>query len=74
MPTDNSSKDTGTVNPATNLEVHVDYGDEYISRLSFLPSAVTIVAPQAFPAVPEPGTALLLGLGLVGLAGRSKGR
>lgn len=62
----NSSKDSGTVNPATGEEVFVDFGEEYVTRLSFDPSLITII--DGPPPVPEPGTALLLGLGLAGLA------
>ena len=43
----NSSGRTGTVNPATMVTVDVDFGDEYITDLTFAPAAVTIV--------PEPG-------------------
>jgi hypothetical protein len=57
----NSSGSTGTVNPATGLTVDVDFGEEYITDLSFSPSEITL-------AVPEPGTGLLLGAGLVALA------
>jgi len=58
----NSSGSTGTTNPGTGLTVDVDFGDEYITNLSFDPNAITLV-------VPEPGTDALLGVGLLGLAG-----
>lgn len=65
----NSSGSTGTLNPATRETVDVDFGEEYITDLSFDPSAITLVAPGALgPVVPEPGTALLLGLGLAALS------
>lgn len=70
----NSSGSTGTVNPATREPVDVDFGEEYITRLRFDPSAITIIAaPPPGTVVPEPGTALLLGLGLAGMAGLRRG-
>ena len=68
----NDSKDTGTVNPATNEEVHVDFGDEYITRIGFDPKSITVIRTRVTPPIPEPTTALLLGLGLAGLAARGR--
>ena len=48
------------------------FGEEFITRLVFDPSAITIIGPPAGLPVPEPGTALLLGLGLAGLAARGR--
>lgn len=53
-----------TSNPSSNELVNVDFGDEYITSLTFNPLNLTLVA-----AVPEPGSALLLsaviGVGLI---------
>jgi len=61
----NSSGSTDTVNPATGLTADVDFGEEYITNLGFIPSEITL-------AVPESGTGLLLAAGLV--ARRRSGR
>jgi hypothetical protein len=58
-----NSNNTGGINPFTGVEVNASIGDEYITNLAFDPSAVTLV-------VPEPSTALLLSLGLLGLSRR----
>lgn len=67
----NSSGGTGTVNPGTGRTVDLDFGDEYITNIDFDPSAITIVAARPGTPVPEPGPALLIGLGLAALASRS---
>ena len=64
----NTSGQTGTTNPQTGETVDLDFGDEYITRLSFDPSAITIIAAPDGSVVPEPATALLVALGLAALA------
>ncbi len=58
-----NASNTGGINPFTGVEVNATIGDEYVTNLLFDPAGLTVV-------VPEPSTALFLGLGLVGLAGR----
>jgi hypothetical protein len=55
-----NSNNTGGVNPFTGVEVNAMIGDEYIAELTFNAASMTLVTP-------EPGTALLLGLGLAAL-------
>lgn len=62
----NSSGATDTTNPATMEKVDVDFGEEYVTGISFDPGSITVV-------VPEPGTTLLLGIGLA-LLGAGRGR
>lgn len=40
-----NSNNTGGINPATLMEVNVDFGDEYVTELSFLPTVLTL-APE----------------------------
>ena len=61
-----NSNNTGGINPFTGVEVNATIGDEYSATMTVLPSDLTLV-------VPEPSTALLIGLGLVGLANRTRG-
>jgi hypothetical protein len=56
-----NSDNTGGINPFTGVEVNAVIGDEYIADLTFVPSALTL-------AVPEPGSAALLGMGLALMA------
>ena len=57
-----NSNNTGGVNPGSGMVVDVDFGDEYITELSFNPSSLTLVN-----AIPEPSSvaALCLLSGLV---------
>ena len=55
-----NSNNFGGINPSTGLMVDVDFGEEYITDLSFTPSDFTI-------GVPEPSSIMLLGMGLGGL-------
>jgi hypothetical protein len=62
-----NSNNMGGTNPATGMIVDVAQGEEYISDLSFDPNQLTLV-------VPEPATALLVALGVIGLAVRQRSR
>lgn len=52
-----NSNNSGGINPSSNKEVDVDFGEEYITQLTFNPSALTIIA------VPEPCMAGVLMIG-----------
>jgi hypothetical protein len=60
-----NSNNMGGVNPGSGQVVNVDYGQEYISNLGFDPNQLTL-------AVPEPASALLVALGLTGMAARQR--
>jgi len=62
-----NSNNTGGVNPSSGEVVNVDFGDEYITNLTFDPSQLTITA-----AVPVPGAMWLFGSGLLGLVGMAR--
>jgi len=59
-----NSNNLGGINPASKKEVDVDFGEEYITVLSFDASQLTLAA-----AVPLPAAVWLFGSGLLGLAG-----
>jgi len=52
----NSNNQSVVLNPATNQAVNVNFGDEYITDLSFDPAQLTLAAP-----VPVPPAIVLLG-------------
>ena len=62
-----NSNNTGGINPSTNETVNVDFGEEYITDLTFDPSQLTIAA-----AVPVPAAVWLFGSGLLGLVGMAR--
>lgn len=62
-----NSNNFGGVNPSSNQVVDVDFGEEYITDLTFDPSQLTIAA-----AVPVPAAVWLFGSGLLGLVGMAR--
>ena len=40
-----NSNNMGGINPGSGEEVNVDFGDEYITELTFIPSTLTIIPP-----------------------------
>ena len=63
-----NSNNLGGINPSSDEEVDVDFGDEYIVDFTFLPS-LTLVAAT----VPEPSSIMLLAaIGFVGTARRRR--
>jgi hypothetical protein len=62
-----NSNNIGGINPASGEVVNVDFGDEYITDLTFDPGQLTLAA-----AVPVPAAVWLFGSGLLGLIGMAK--
>ena len=62
-----NANNTGGDNPQDGFvgEIDVDFGEEYITNLTFDPAALTI-------AVPEPSAVLLMGMGLLTLSRRRR--
>ncbi len=58
-----NSNNNGGTNPATGNVVNVNFGDEYVTGLTFNPADVTIAPP-----IPLPAAWLLLGTAMAGLA------
>ena len=50
-----NSNNMGGINPGSGEEVDVYFGEEYITELTFDPTALTLIAP-----IPEPSTLTLL--------------
>lgn len=61
-----NSNNFGGINPSTNMLVDVDFGEEYITALTFTPSSLTIVPPVPLPAALP---LLLSALGFFGFLG-----
>ena len=63
-----NSNNMGGINPATNMEVDVEFGEEYITEFTFDPAAFTLIAT-----IPEPSSFALFasaGIGLMAFARR----
>ena len=59
-----NAANSGGINPVTMMEVNVANGEEYITALTFTPSAVTFLTGAV---IPEPSRGMLLGLATVPL-------
>lgn len=59
-----NSNNSGGTNPSSGEVVDVDFGEEYITDLTFDPGQLTLAA-----AVPVPAAVWLFGSGLLGLIG-----
>jgi len=59
-----NSNNTGGINPGSKLEVDVNFGEEYITNLSFDPDTLTLVEVSE---IPVPAAAWLFGSALLGL-------
>jgi hypothetical protein len=69
-----NSNNFGGINPSSMQMVDVNFGEEYITELSFAPTQTLVDFESTTAAVPEPSTMSLLGLLGVGVAVRRRNR
>lgn len=65
-----NSNNMGGINPATNLTVNVNFGDEYITELTFNPADLTIATGVSVPAVLALAAPFAIGLACAHRRGR----
>lgn len=63
-----NSDNFGGINPKTGMMVDVDYGEEYITNVTFDPATFSLVAVP----VPEPGSAAVIALAFAGIVARRR--
>lgn len=64
-----NSNNLGGVNPGSGMIVDVNFGEEYITELTFDPTTLTLIGPVA---IPEPSAMSILLVGTVGLCLRRR--
>lgn len=52
----------GSVSPGSGMVVDVDFGQEYVTELTFEPGTLTLIRPVA---IPKPGAASVLMAGTI---------